>query len=91
MNHCKETPQEKLSAEIIVHIGANDLSSNKEPKDIRKDKFNKNMNQINTHLTAQIMIFSIKDFFYKCEQICSTSWKLIQISKNFELQRVLYI
>ena len=34
MNHYTKPLQEKSPAEIIVHMGTNDLSSDKEPKDI---------------------------------------------------------
>ena len=34
MNHYKKLTQEKSPAGIIIHVGANDLSSDKEPKDI---------------------------------------------------------
>ena len=37
MNHYKKPTQEKSSAEIIIHLGTNDLSSDKEPKDIAND------------------------------------------------------
>ena len=40
MNHCKKAQQEKPPTEIIVHIGAHDLSSDKIPKDITKEKTN---------------------------------------------------
>ena len=37
MNHYKKPTQEKSPAEIIIHVGTNDLSSDKEPKDIAND------------------------------------------------------
>ena len=37
MNYYKKATQEKSSVEIIVQKGANDLSSDKEPKDIAND------------------------------------------------------
>ena len=37
MNHYKKPTQEKSPAEIIIHVGTNDLSSDNEPKDIAND------------------------------------------------------
>ena len=37
MNHFKKPTQEKLPAEIIIRVGANDFSSDKEPQDIGND------------------------------------------------------
>ena len=37
MNQYKKPTQEKSPAEIIIHVGKNDLSSDKEPKDIAND------------------------------------------------------
>ena len=34
MNHYKKPTQEKSPAEIIIHVGTNDLSNDKEAKDI---------------------------------------------------------
>ena len=37
MNHYKKPTQQKSPAEIIIHVGSNDLSSAKERKDIASD------------------------------------------------------
>ena len=37
MNHYKKPAQEKSSEEIIINVGTNDLSSDKEPKNIAND------------------------------------------------------
>ena len=37
MNHYKKPTQEKLPAQIILHMGTNTLSSDEEPKDIAND------------------------------------------------------
>ena len=37
INHYKKRTQEKLPAEIIIHMGTNDLYSDKEAKDIAND------------------------------------------------------
>ena len=37
MNHYKIPTQEKSPAEIIIYVGTNDLSSDKDPKDIAND------------------------------------------------------
>ena len=37
MNHYKKSTQEKSPVEIIIHVGKNDLSSDKEPNDIAND------------------------------------------------------
>ena len=37
MNHYEKPTQEKSPAEIIIHVCTNDLSSDKEPKDIAND------------------------------------------------------
>ena len=37
MNHYKIPTQEKPPAEIIIYVGTNDLSSDKDPKDIAND------------------------------------------------------
>ena len=37
MNHYKIPTQEKSPAEIIICVGTNDLSSDKDPKDIAND------------------------------------------------------
>ena len=36
-NHYKKPTQEKSPAEIIIHVGANGLSTDKEPNDIAND------------------------------------------------------
>ena len=37
MNHYKKSTQEKSPVEIIIHVGTNDLSNDKETKDIASD------------------------------------------------------
>ena len=37
MNHYKKRNQEESPAEIVIHVGTNDFSSDKKPKDIAND------------------------------------------------------
>ena len=49
-NHYKNPTQEKPPAEIIIHVGTNDLSCDNEPKDINTILYNM-LNQYAKRLT----------------------------------------
>ena len=96
MNHYKKPTQEKSPAEIIIHVGTNDLSSVKEPKDIANDimQFAKSVKTEENKVTVSNILPRKNKFNSKAKEvnthlhdICSSNNLLLITYSNINPQR----